>query len=102
MFSVLMKLHPPLHSEPQAMCYTETSNLDGETNLKIRQVYDFVGRFLHNSLFYCNLLKVLHLHFGICGLSVTFCDPLCFSGSFTHGWFSEPGGFDGAVWSFGV
>ncbi|TKS87736.1 Phospholipid-transporting ATPase IB [Collichthys lucidus] len=24
-------------AEPQAMCYTETSNLDGETNLKIRQ-----------------------------------------------------------------
>ncbi|CAG5895963.1 unnamed protein product [Menidia menidia] len=40
-------------SEPQAMCYIETSNLDGETNLKIRQglpltavvqtLEDFVG-----------------------------------------------------------
>lgn len=26
-------------SEPQGMCYIETSNLDGETNLKIKQVF---------------------------------------------------------------
>uniref|UniRef100_A0AAQ4PXE5 Phospholipid-transporting ATPase n=1 Tax=Gasterosteus aculeatus aculeatus TaxID=481459 RepID=A0AAQ4PXE5_GASAC len=32
-------------SEPQAMCYTETSNLDGETNLKIRQGLSLTATF---------------------------------------------------------
>ncbi|XP_076869594.1 phospholipid-transporting ATPase IB isoform X4 [Brachyhypopomus gauderio] len=32
-------------SEPQAMCYTETSNLDGETNLKIRQGHSLTAGF---------------------------------------------------------
>lgn len=36
--SVSFSLH---NSEPQGMCYIETSNLDGETNLKIRQVIFF-------------------------------------------------------------
>uniref|UniRef100_A0A671RP54 Phospholipid-transporting ATPase n=1 Tax=Sinocyclocheilus anshuiensis TaxID=1608454 RepID=A0A671RP54_9TELE len=31
--------------EPQAMCYTETSNLDGETNLKIRQGLSLTASF---------------------------------------------------------
>uniref|UniRef100_A0A4W6FXD0 P-type phospholipid transporter n=1 Tax=Lates calcarifer TaxID=8187 RepID=A0A4W6FXD0_LATCA len=34
LMSVSFSLH---NSEPQGMCYIETSNLDGETNLKIRQ-----------------------------------------------------------------
>uniref|UniRef100_A0A8D0CE00 Phospholipid-transporting ATPase n=1 Tax=Salvator merianae TaxID=96440 RepID=A0A8D0CE00_SALMN len=34
---IIYKILLYFYSEPQAMCYIETSNLDGETNLKIRQ-----------------------------------------------------------------
>ncbi|XP_064637664.1 probable phospholipid-transporting ATPase IA isoform X4 [Lineus longissimus] len=38
-------------SEPQAMCYIETANLDGETNLKIRQgIKDTAGLLTHEDL----------------------------------------------------
>ncbi|XP_074651102.1 putative phospholipid-transporting ATPase IA isoform X3 [Tubulanus polymorphus] len=38
-------------SEPQAMCYVETSNLDGETNLKLRQGISETGSLLtHDDL----------------------------------------------------
>ena len=43
-FSKLLYILP--FSEPQGMCYIETSNLDGETNLKIRQVKQFLLFFL--------------------------------------------------------
>lgn len=36
-----------LCSEPQGMCYIETSNLDGETNLKIRQVLTLTFRVVY-------------------------------------------------------
>ncbi|CAH1777147.1 unnamed protein product, partial [Owenia fusiformis] len=40
-------------SEPQAMCYIETSNLDGETNLKIRQGIPATANILtHEELLY--------------------------------------------------
>lgn len=50
------------NSEPQAMCYIETSNLDGETNLKIRQVRSNTG--LCN--FYWFITWNQELHFWCC------------------------------------
>ena len=37
-------------SEPQGICYIETSNLDGETNLKIKSASP-ITRFFHTSIY---------------------------------------------------
>ena len=49
-------------SEPHGMSYIETSNLDGETNLKIRQV-------LYIVVTYCRLCDVLMVHVDIANCS---------------------------------
>lgn len=54
-------------SEPQGMCYIETSNLDGETNLKIRQVIvSFSKHFqysLMRNLYVCTHVCTLYIWF---------------------------------------
>jgi len=58
LFCILVIINIIYCSEPQGMSYIETSNLDGETNLKIRQVLSpvtFVCWFnglLHESLWW--------------------------------------------------
>lgn len=62
----ILSLH---NSEPQGMCYIETSNLDGETNLKIRQVIVFkkkkiLSKCLSNTMrTKSNLLHVYHTNY---------------------------------------
>lgn len=55
-------------SEPQGMCYIETSNLDGETNLKIRQVITCFSVSFHKKT--PDSMELM-LHVNIQGLQVT-------------------------------
>lgn len=88
----------PFCSEPQAMCYIETSNLDGETNLKIRQVLEvFIETFIC-VFFLCNKNNKNSLSKSFLTFLIGFVTP----GSLPHSRPSDRGGFDGAVWSFGV
>lgn len=69
----IVSLH---NSEPQGMCYIETSNLDGETNLKIRQVIVFPDPLFAQvqvsaSFTECNKCKVVTLLHAAQGLQVT-------------------------------
>lgn len=57
-------------SEPQGMCYIETSNLDGETNLKIRQVILSCSHFLLQDKTPERHAEFM-LHVNIQGLQVT-------------------------------
>ena len=97
--NVVVKLDSiSLHSEPQAMCYTETSNLDGETNLKIRQVRRV--RNDPNAVLYRPPEEELVMGLCVCTCSNRVC--VCISGSPSHSWSPVSGGADGSLWPSGV
>ena len=66
MLSVLSMLRCPLRRPPAQVCFIKTTNLDGETNLKIRRPMDLKGMQVRNTLSSAPSLPVL-FPAGSCG-----------------------------------